>query len=96
MCGLVKLVDISVALDSIGRVSTNSGMISDLQTQYSNATSESSKDVIKGQIVAVLTTVRLDFNTERQQDSIALENIESELNTINCTEIIILKWKEIM
>jgi hypothetical protein len=96
LCGLTKLVDVSVALDNIGKVNTNTSTLPSLQAQYAQEQTEAGRTVVKNQIATEILTIAPSIDADRNQDSVRLDSIETELNTINCTQIIVAKWKEIL
>lgn len=96
LCGLTKLVDVSVALDKIGKTNTNTSTLTSLQSLYIQEPTEAGRTAIKNQIATEVQALAPTINAEQNQDSVRLDSIETELNTINCTQIIITKWKEIL
>lgn len=95
-CGLTKLVDVSIAIDKIGKVSANTSNLTILQSQYIQEQTEASRAALKYQIATEVLALAPTIASGQNQDSLRLDSIETELNTINCTQIIVTKWKEIL
>lgn len=96
ICGLTSLVNISFAIDSIGIVNNNTSKLTNLQSQFLLEQNETLKVAIKNQIAAEVFSIIPFINLGRNQDSIKLDSIENVLNSINCSQIIVTKWKEIL
>jgi hypothetical protein len=96
LCGVTKIVDISVALTKLSGSNINVAQMKALQTQYSNENSDAGKKAIKNQMSTEMAVLKPQYDVERNADSIRLDSIKTELNTINCTSIIVNKWKEIL
>ncbi len=96
LCGVTKIVDVSIALAKISEHSINTNNINVLQAQYNNESSNESKTFIKNQINAEMVVILPLLENERNADSLRLDSLKTELNTINCTSVIVAKWKEIL
>lgn len=96
LCGVNKLVDISVALSKIGEYNANTTNVQALQTQYNNEASDEGKAVVRNQMTIEMASLIPLFNNEALTDSIRLDSLKNELNSINCPYAILNKWKEIL
>ncbi len=96
LCGITKIVDVSVALAKVSESNVNDGNVKALQAQYQNETSDKGKAAVKEQMSLEMITIKPQLDSERNADSLRLDSLKNELNTINCTSIIVNKWKEIL
>lgn len=96
LCGITKIVDVSVALAKVSMSSINTTNFQSLQDQYKSESSDAGKAAIKDQMSQEMTLIKPQFDNERNADSLRLDSLKNELNTINCTSIIVNKWKEIL
>ncbi len=96
LCGTTKIVDISVELANLSKSSINTSYLQELQDQYKNESNDAGKAAIKDQMSQEMAFIKPQFDNERNVDSLRLDSLKDELNTINCTSIIVNKWKEIL
>lgn len=96
LCGVTKLVDISVALSKIGEHNINTSYVQALQTHYNNETTDERKSAVRNQMAIEMVSLIPQFINEALNDSIRLDSLKNELNTINCTSVIVNMWKEIL
>lgn len=96
MCGITKIVDVSVALAKVSESNVNDGNLKALQAQYLNETNDEGKAAVKEQMSIEMNSIKPLLDSERNADSLRLDSLKNELNTINCTSIIVHKWKEIL
>ncbi|MBK8700562.1 MAG: T9SS type A sorting domain-containing protein [Saprospiraceae bacterium] len=96
LCGVTKLVDVSVALAKLSEHNINTYTLTSLQTQYNNETTDAGKAAVRNQLAIEMVTLMPQFTNEALADSVRLDSLKNELNTINCTSIIVNKWKEIL
>ncbi|MFN8320442.1 MAG: M43 family zinc metalloprotease [Saprospiraceae bacterium] len=96
LCGITKIVDVSVALAKVSESNLNDGNVKALQAQYQNETSDAGKAAIKEQMSIEINSIKPLLDIERNADSLRLDSLKNELNTINCTSVIVNKWKEIL
>ena len=96
LCGVTKIVDISVALAKVSKSNINTTALQSLQVQYNNERNDEGKKAIKNQMTTEMNIIKPLLDSERNADSLRLDSLKTELNTINCTSIIINKWKEIL
>ncbi len=95
VCALQKLSDIVISIEKIGKINVNDAELKGLQNQYLNESNPNNRENLKGQIQNELNTLRPIMKSIRQADSIRLDIIKTELNTINCIDVLVSKWKEI-
>ena len=95
LCGLTKLVDVSMALDKTASTELNLNHISSLQLEYDAQSNDDVKRGLKNQLMSELFTLKQDIVEEFAKDSSRLDSIYNELNMINCASVIVNKWKEI-
>lgn len=96
LCGITKIVDVSVALAKVSKSNINTSNLQALQDQYMNERSDAGKSAIKDQMSTEMILIKPQFDNERNADSLRLDSLKNELNTINCSSIIVNKWKEIL
>jgi hypothetical protein len=96
LCGVTKIVDVSVALVKVSESSVNTTAISSLQDQYLIVSSDAGKAAVKEQLSVEMSIAKPLLDIERKADSLRLDSLINELNTINCTSIIVNKYKDIL
>ena len=96
LCGITMIVDVSVALTKIRKNSTSSSGLQSLQTQYKNETNDEGRTYIKNNMTKEMASLLPQHEYERFADSLRLDSLKTKINSINCTSIIVSKWKEIL
>lgn len=96
LCGVSKIVDVSVALAKISESPVNSSTIMALQEQYIGESSDAGKKAAIEQMSTEISSIQSMYEYDRNADSLRLDSLKTELNSINCSSIIINKWKEIL
>jgi trypsin len=95
VCAVQKLSNIAVSLEKIGKINVNDAVLKGLQSQYLNESNPNNRENLKSQLQNELNTLRPMIKSIRQADSVRLDSIKTELNTINCIDVLVTKWKEI-
>ena len=96
LCGLTKIVDVSIAISKIGENSINYSSIDTLYSQYIEENSLLGKQIIKDQIAIEVSNIMPLVDSENSLDSIRIDSLKNELYVINCSSIIVNKWKDIL
>ncbi len=95
VCGITKLMDVGIALHKMGTLPVNASNLNTLQVQFGLQTTDAGRASLKNQIQTELALVLPILDTKAAADTIKLDSITTELNTINCTSVIVSKWKDI-
>jgi hypothetical protein len=95
LCGLQKIVEISVALDTIGHHPSLIQNVKTLKDQYFNATDSLTKINLKQSIKIEWDHINLKLPAANIKDSLKLDSLENLLASVLCDSMLILKWKEI-
>lgn len=96
LCGLTKLVDINEALLSIGKNSVNTSNLETYQQNYLIQSSEQEKLATINQLKVEMESIKPQFDANAVNNNSRLDSLKNELNLINCTEVIVQKWKGIL
>ncbi len=95
VCGITKLMDVGVALHKMGTSPVNASNLNTLQVQYGLQTTDAGRASVKNQIQTELALIVPILDTKAGADTIKLDSLTTELNTISCTSVIVSKWKDI-
>jgi len=95
VCGITKLMDVAVALHKMGTSPVNASNLNTLQVQYGLQTTDAGRASVKNQIQTELALIVPILDTKAAADTIKLDSLTTELNTISCTSVIVSKWKDI-
>jgi len=101
-CGLLELVNVTTQLSNLSKLTEGASVteedmlkIQTLQDQYVLATDESVKQSIINELRLLMNSLKPGFDAEFLADSLAYDNLKYELEAINCTDILVQKWKDI-
>ena len=96
LCGLTKIVDVSIAVSQIGKFNIDVSEIDTLYNQFINENSSSGKQTIKNQIAIEVSNTMPLIDGEIILDSIRIDSLKDELGFINCSSVIVNKWRDIL
>lgn len=95
LCGLVELVGVKTSLDSIATNETNTSALTMAQETYAQASIQG-KETARGSLQQELTNVKQDLLDEMVRDSLSLDSLRSEIDLIQCSDSLLVKWKDIL
>jgi len=95
LCGLLELVELKTSLDNIVKTDVNTSKLSVSQANYESAGS-GSKQQTKESLKTEMEAVRQILTAEIIKDSLSLDSLRSEIDLINCTDSLLVKWKDIL
>jgi len=95
LCGLLELVEAKASLDYIVRTDVNTSKLSTSQTNYEIAGS-GIKQQTKESLKTEMEAARQLLTVEILKDSLSLDSLRSEIDLINCTDSLLVKWKDIL
>jgi len=100
LCAVVKMANVVseiIAQSEVGDQSLDGELntLSQLQQSYLDARDATDRAAAFKSISNLLTSIENSVNNELLNDSLAYDGKEQSLDSINCTELIVTKWKEI-
>ncbi|MBK9256798.1 MAG: T9SS type A sorting domain-containing protein [Saprospiraceae bacterium] len=95
VCGVQRLADIAVSLQKKDSASHNVSGLNTYQTQYSLQTTEEGRNNVKNQIHSELSNLIPAVQSRMTADSLKLDSINVRIDSIDCTSVIVNKWKTI-
>ncbi|HHH52549.1 MAG TPA: T9SS type A sorting domain-containing protein, partial [Bacteroidetes bacterium] len=101
-CGITQLAEIISQIYKVSGLSSESSLtteeveyLSMLQNQYINATDEAGRESILNELKQLMTTLSPKFEEEYISDSLSYLSLKNELESIDCSNDIVQKWKDI-
>ncbi len=95
LCGMQELAGVALDLDKLGQHE----LTTDSLVSYQHQLVGSSDSTVQAQLISLiageLDSLSDDFQSAREQDSILLDSIYSDLNAISCSSTLVNTWKGI-
>ncbi len=96
ICGLTKIVDVSIALSQVSENNISTSVVDTLYNQYINESNITGRLALRNQIESELNVMMPLYDNEIISDSLRLDSLKNELDFIDCSSIFVNKWKDIL
>jgi hypothetical protein len=95
LCGLPSLVDIAVALDSLGDYHFAGNQIQDIQDHYVQDTLSANSDSIAEDLQSEVEYWHDVIVDRTDRVKVILDSLQNELDQLVCSDTLVQKWKDV-